>query len=143
MYTAMPMARLYHFDDWFNCSPTASRPTAAEGTRKKRKVAHAEIITSSPYKQHLVETQHRSACASKPKTKNKQLSKTKRVSRKKAALGLATPCHKCGVDFGDMADLKRNDDWFQCEPCSAWFHESCGEEVGILDDDSFTCQKCF
>ena len=140
MYTAMPMMRLYHFDDWLT-SPTASRPTAAEGTRQKRKVAHAEIITGSPYKQHLVDTQHRSA--SKPKTKNKQLSKTKRVSRKKAALGLATPCHQCGVDFGVMADLKRNDDWIQREPCGAWFHESCGKEVGILDDESFTHQKCF
>ena len=36
-------------------------------------------------------------------------------------------------------NTKRNEDWIQCKPCCFWFHESCAEECGILDNESFTC----
>lgn len=131
------------FQRLINCSPAVPRPKMAEGASKRRKVAHAEIITSSPYKQSLMATGPRPRSASKTE---KKPPKTKRVRVKKVAvkeLRLKTPCYKCGVDFGDASDHKRNEDWIQCKPCGEWFHESCGEEFGILDDDTFTCQGCF
>ncbi|XP_035852568.1 uncharacterized protein LOC116050023, partial [Sander lucioperca] len=30
----------------------------------------------------------------------------------------------------------------KCDPCSAWFHESCGEDNGVCDDDGFICKDC-
>jgi hypothetical protein len=54
----------------------------------------------------------------------------------------STQCGLCSVTFGCGSDPKTFEDWIQCKPCKTWFHESCAEESGILDDESFTCQNC-
>ena len=125
------------------CSPTVHR--SAGSASKKRKVAHSEIITSSPYKRSLVSTGPSPRVANKAGKKPKP-QKNKRVRVKNPVVKesrLQTACYKCGILVGDPSDNKRDDDWIQCQPCGEWFHESCGEAFGILDDDTFTCQGCF
>lgn len=51
-------------------------------------------------------------------------------------------CARCKARYGDPADKKSSDDWIACCQCSVYFHESCAEAFGILDDETFTCQTC-
>ena len=130
---------------------------ASHRPAKKRKVAHSEILTSSPYKNNVEAAKKTITKAMKKKSnakgkgkksRNTQvMSKTQKVSAKRKKnepeQSLSNDiCGYCGVKFGCPEDPKSSDDWIQCKPCHTWFHESCGEECGIMDDDSFTCQKC-
>ena len=51
-------------------------------------------------------------------------------------------CSYCHVTYGAKEDDKKGEDWLQCVTCHSWFHESCAELFGILDDAYFTCQSC-
>ena len=130
---------------------------ASHRPAQKRKVAHSEILTSSPYKNNVEAAKKTITKAMKKKSnakgkgkksRNTQvMSKTQKVSAKRKKnepeQSLSNDiCGYCGVKFGCPEDPKSSDDWIQCKPCHTWFHESCGEECGIMDDDSFTCQKC-
>ncbi|KAF3850794.1 hypothetical protein F7725_012566 [Dissostichus mawsoni] len=40
-------------------------------------------------------------------------------------------------------DPKSTEEWLSCAVCFQWFHESCAEDNGVLDDDgSLTCKDC-
>jgi len=68
--------------------------------------------------------------------------KRQTTSRKKLTVQEDTTlCSLCGIQFGDK-NKQMTDDWIQCCQCSAWFHETCGEECGLLDDDVFYCKNC-
>jgi len=54
----------------------------------------------------------------------------------------STKCHNCGVMFGAKEDNKLSDDWVKCQGCSNWYHESCAETVGIVEETQFTCKMC-
>ncbi|ESO98174.1 hypothetical protein LOTGIDRAFT_174307 [Lottia gigantea] len=52
-------------------------------------------------------------------------------------------CTLCNWKYGDKADPKISEEWIMCASCQSWFHESCGQQNGILDDcDQFLCKKC-
>ena len=54
-----------------------------------------------------------------------------------------TPCTKCKVRYGNPADAKIDEEWWQCVTCHKWYHQSCAEESWLLDDnDMFTCMSC-
>ena len=45
--------------------------------------------------------------------------------------------------YGDKSDPQAHVEWYMCIACQAWFHLTCAEQHGILDDcDYFTCEKC-
>ncbi|KAL5017914.1 hypothetical protein ScPMuIL_003636 [Solemya velum] len=49
-------------------------------------------------------------------------------------------CGQCGVLYGDTSDPRITDDWIKCTGCRIWFHQTCAEDFGIIDDDdAFTC----
>jgi hypothetical protein len=52
------------------------------------------------------------------------------------------PCGHCKWICGSDDDPKKDLPWIQCGKCASWFHESCAEEVGLLDDDVFLCGPC-
>ena len=52
-------------------------------------------------------------------------------------------CNLCFWSYGENDDPKRDDVWLQCGKCEHWYHETCAEEYGILDDSTFTCYNCF
>lgn len=62
--------------------------------------------------------------------------------KKKQGKRSKSPCKACNTHYGDLNDPKATEEWVKCDPCSAWFHESCGEENGICDDDGFICKDC-
>ena len=50
------------------------------------------------------------------------------------------PCSLCKVKYGDPNDPKKNEEWLRCDKCHGWFHQSCAEWSGLLDDDdTFVC----
>ena len=51
-------------------------------------------------------------------------------------------CTCCGKMYGADDDDKKEEEWLRCGGCSQWFHESCAQDCGILDDTSFTCKNC-
>ena len=53
------------------------------------------------------------------------------------------PCPHCNWRYGDGNDPKGAEEWICCQMCKTWFHETCAEENGIIDDDErFTCYHC-
>lgn len=44
-------------------------------------------------------------------------------------------CAICQHSYGNTQDPKATEDWLSCAVCSGWFHESCAENKGIIDDD--------
>ena len=51
-------------------------------------------------------------------------------------------CTCCGKMYGADDDDKKEEEWLQCVGCGQWYHESCAEDCGILDDANFTCKNC-
>ena len=47
------------------------------------------------------------------------------------------PCTLCGYN-ADPNDPEIVEFWLQCKLCNNWYHESCVEETGILDDLYFS-----
>lgn len=143
---------------------------------RKRKVAHAEVITASPYKNSLLAA--KSPNSSKPATKpNRRTSSGKKIRHKKkvellkknagkesatnatldsddeplavlrkqhptGTLADNTMCKSCRVTYGDPNDPRKTEEWFQCDGCSIWLHESCAELFGAFGDEDYLCKMC-
>jgi len=40
-------------------------------------------------------------------------------------------------------DKKSDEEWQQCSSCATWFHDTCAQSYGVVDDDeTFTCYDC-
>lgn len=75
--------------------------------------------------------------------------KTPANNRKRSVTGKAKPklhdstqCCYCFVTYGATNDAKMNDEWVRCQGCCKWFHESCTEAIGIVEDAEFHCRDC-
>lgn len=129
--------------------------------KRQAKTSHAAELTSSPYKCALEATKAQ-ASASRPrpkkqdakkvldvKAKQQKLSKKvnptenqKPKSSKPKSVKNVSACPQCKFVYADPNDPKANEDWIRCKKCRVWFHDSCAEHNGILDDDGFFCGKC-
>ncbi|XP_058627144.1 uncharacterized protein LOC131537591 [Onychostoma macrolepis] len=53
------------------------------------------------------------------------------------------PCTICHHAYGDRDDPKSAEEWLCCVVCSHWYHETCAEDNGVIDDDgTLTCKEC-
>ena len=78
------------------------------------------------------------------KMENSKGQKKKRQNCKKGAKAEEVYyCTLCRGRYGDEFHAKGTEDWIDCCTCKKWYHESCAEESGILDNDVFTCRMCF
>ena len=69
--------------------------------------------------------------------------KGKRPEKRKKTEKTENLCSICGVKYGDKEDPKRDEEWMACKSCKKWYHLTCGEDNGILDDDeSYHCKDC-
>jgi hypothetical protein len=70
--------------------------------------------------------------------------KRKRNQKRKQRSSSADDCALCGHTYGDPHDPKKYEEWLLCKgKCSRYFHLSCAEAHGILDDDdTFMCADC-
>ena len=141
-------------------TPTTGKPTVLTASPYKQYLQES----LSKQKTHVAAPKRRGAAgqsSSKPKESKKSMDrevnslatenrpvkkktavKRKTVTRKKMAVQHDTTlCSFCGIQFGDK-NKKATEDWIQCCQCSAWFHETCGEDCGLMDDDIFYCKNC-
>jgi len=51
-------------------------------------------------------------------------------------------CKLCKFIYKQPDDPKADEEWLSCSKCQSWFHFSCAEGYGILDDENFTCRSC-
>jgi hypothetical protein len=131
------------------------RPKTATARSRKRKAESAEVITLSPYKQRLEDSE---MAKGKPKLKTdgskrvglckgKAKSCRPKLTRKdgnlpskssgKAGVAVrpkdAVACLYCNDTFS-------NEGWIQCQICSKWAHNSC---AGVdRKCDKFVCEIC-
>jgi len=66
------------------------------------------------------------------------------AGNKKKSANVKSPskCNGCGIFEYSSADLQMNTGWIACQSCGIWFHDSCGEEHGVFDDEYFYCISC-
>jgi len=127
--------------------------------RIRRAVAHASVVTNSPYKLSLELAKVEKIKKLSAQSKKKQEKVTKRLSevKRKAMNGKEkrvrkstkqvtddddTKCGHCGVQYNDASAAKYTDNWIQCGGCKAWLHETCAETCGVFDDNEYSCQNC-
>ncbi|KAK1891073.1 putative protein C01G6.5 [Dissostichus eleginoides] len=73
----------------------------------------------------------------------KKKEKKQKPKEKKTAQVIQEACAICQHSYGDRKDPKSTEEWLSCAVCFQWFHESCAEDNGVLDDDgSLTCKDC-
>jgi len=138
---------------------------SARNTRQKRKVAHAAIVTSSPFKQALEEVQNTKEVkkrkkenkdkmhkkkASKVDRKSMQENKIKKVtktSREKSRKNKSQTVSKAQDDEEDCRCLycqelysESVDVWICCRVCYQWAHELCAGKDN--DSTDFVCELC-
>ncbi|XP_042285066.1 uncharacterized protein LOC121908822 isoform X2 [Thunnus maccoyii] len=61
---------------------------------------------------------------------------SKQPAKQKAKPAAATPVRSVGKRMGVT------EEWISCQQCHCWFHESCGEDYGIMEDEGFVCKEC-
>lgn len=147
-------------------TPEQIRPFPKAGERKRdakktRKRGSTRILTDTPVKRQI-EDEHASREAKKTNSGSKSLQPKKRGKKDESSAKTAgtqkkrrtcnktknqtasnDACKLCGVVYGDATDKKRDEMWRCCVTCSRWFHDSCAQVNGILDDgDVFTCMDC-
>lgn len=141
-------------------TPEAIRPHPKAGPRKTpansapRKRGDTKILTDTPIKRQLEEEATQRAQKKVKTSSRKQLPRTlsnsvgnrkpKQQSAKRCATSEDTDrCKICKLKFGDARDPKSAEDWIKCLQCLRWFHDSCAQANGILDEgDEFTCSDC-
>lgn len=139
--------------------PKSHRATSASGqSRKERRVAHAQVVSSSPYLKQLQEAKQnkdtpvriagvkRKLCLQKrndsekkePKKDQNKKKEKKTSADNKRKVKDVVPCDTCGLRFCDDKSGRR---WTQCQICSNWFHNSC---QGLPEKTvrSFCCINC-
>ena len=113
--------------------PVRERPT----TSRQRAKPPSWNLTSE---EHLAYVEGK---VEKGKGKDKGKGKENTQNKNKINQQDQEPCTACKSAYGDKQDPKCTEDWLACSICIRWFHQSCAEENGILDDDgSLTCKNC-
>lgn len=109
--------------------------------RKKDKKLQEQSSARQMKKSVLVETNRPRPTdqSSKKAAKCTERNKTDRPRNRK--LKTKYSC-VCGIVYKSKEDYRKNEDWLKCKVCCQWFHESCAEQCGVLDDSYFTCKQC-
>jgi len=153
-------------------SPEEIRPFPKVGRRKRtatnagRKRGETRILADTPVKQQIErDTQARRMKKGNNKRKrqlfeapNESENATAAYKKKKKSDGIRKKrahvlneksrvgddhCGVCSVAYGDNTDKKSHEEWLQCSGCAKWFHDSCAQSYGVVDDDeTFTCYDC-
>lgn len=145
-------------------SPEALRPypkvtSKKSDAQRKRKTGKAAILTSTPYKEELSESEQKKRIQEAGRIKKNLNQPTKSIegkyaSKKGKAKGKSVKvklidndesseqesdpeCFYCGNSYSSS---KKGDGWIKCNQCLRWVHEAC---AGAEDDeDYFLCDKC-
>lgn len=108
-------------------------PHRKRGPTRKRSKPPSFLLTSSDHFNYMMKTK-----------KNK--SGRKAVNQTKAKPGTSKEgndvCLACKFRYGSVNDPKKTEEWVKCSLCEGWYHQTCAEDNGIIDDASFNCRDC-
>lgn len=77
----------------------------------------------------------------KPRKENQKV--TKSVASGTSGHADKTPCKWCHVQYGYSKDKLLHETWIACTVCGNWYHLSCAELDGVLEDDGkLFCSAC-
>lgn len=98
---------------------------------------------TKPY--HLTSNEHFDYMLKRNKTK-KSKKGAKALKKNTATPGTSKEgsdvCRVCNFRYGGIDDPKKTEEWVKCSLCEGWFHQTCAEENGIIDDSCFNCTDC-
>ena len=122
-------------------------PNRQRSTTRKRQKQPSNTLTSDEHFQFLLEKSKK--CGKKQisgqgaQEKKQQNTKNKRATNKNTDSkdNEVEPC-VYGFTYGEPSDPHATDEWISCATCHRWFHETCGEDNGLHDDDIFLCKNC-
>ena len=111
--------------------------------RKKKLICREDKPRGRPKQQKPSEVYNKKC----NKNSQKPTSQRKRAAaaRKEIKSGdIKSPCkcHGCGIVEFSSEDIQLNRGWIACKSCGIWFHDSCGEEHGVFDDEYYYCIEC-
>jgi len=135
----------------------ARKQSGSRGARRRK----TAIITDSPVKkQLLLQAESRKVSKTKvpaptfgdaaapkasssrggPAKRSKRDASQRRVAkvRKPTVRDADNCCNSCGGQYGSKSDKRIKEQWFKCDRCTKWAHESCGN----FDDKQFHCLMC-
>jgi len=112
------------------------KATFSANKRRKKEVGKDKKVVQKKEMQKKV----KSVCVRKTK---KKLKFAEQHDKGKNDASCNEKCKICSVTYGDKGDIRSAEDWLQCAGCQLWFHESCAQANGVLDDDdTYTCIQC-
>jgi hypothetical protein len=120
--------------------------TATQESRKRTKPPSYELTSDDTM--DFVRQRHNKTVEKEAKKRKKGVKPAARKGEKKKqstaiADNLKTPCTACHVFYGDASDPLKCDAWSACALCGNWYHVTCAENHGVIDDgDSFICRSC-
>lgn len=129
------------FEDLIPLPKSADRCMSGPSGARKRKVGHAQVITSSPYKTAL-----EASSSSRPKSKIKKgnvVERKHQTSKKPkvpAKLQIPTeeedrtPCFYCEIPY-----CQSKVSWVSCHRCKRW---ACGDCLVLKKKKPFVCSEC-
>ena len=123
----------------------SSKASASSKTRPTKRTKNASKKTkASTAVEKLSKDGKTKGKSSKVSASGKNMKQTVRVSTgpKTTKLKKSERCQGCGIMEGSSEDIELAEDWIACIGCGKWFHDSCAEENGLLDDEYFTCKTC-
>lgn len=126
--------------------PMPKRSTTSLEPRKKRRVGHAEIITSSPYKTTL--RQEKEVQASKKlkleskkmnQVKQRKVSSKARPTANSGSVNVIGKSDRTPCMFCEILHCESTVSWYRCKNCQQW---ACGLCAHMGRKKVFVCDTC-
>ena len=108
--------------------------------RKKKLTCREDKRRGRPKQQRPTDVSEKKSANNKATSQRKRAAAGK--EKKSGDTRSPSKCHGCGIMEFSREDLQMNKDWIACKSCGIWFHDSCGEEHGLFDDEYFYCINC-
>ncbi len=131
----------------YHCNPTTSGREDWSGDTARsllpiklpiREHPTTRCQRAKPPSYNLTSSDHFSIIREKGVKNQGQKQKTKEMKTRQVE---QEACTICQHSYGDRKDQKSTEEWLSCAVCVQWFHESCAEGNGVIDDDgSLTCK---
>jgi len=120
---------------------TAKKSTDKPGISKREVKLRKSDTTVAKQNNSSVSKENKTVIRKRTTMKNATKG-TKRRKKQQTANDPKGPCASCGWIYSDPDDPKLSEEWIMCKECCKWYHQSCAEDNGVLDDLFFSCKAC-